>query len=97
MPRNWERGRYRHIVQQIDKELKEGAAFEAVIYRDFQCTPHGFMSQLYSLASAYGVKVSCATTSTRVIYRFYNKKSPWKPNLSVFPVVIRARRDEGSL
>lgn len=94
MPRNWEKGRYAKIVRQIDRELKDGAAFEALIYRDFECTPLGFMSQLYSLASAYGVKVSCASTSTRVIYRFYDPKSPWKPNLSAFPVVIRARRDE---
>lgn len=96
MARNWEKGRYRAIVQQIEKELKDGTAFEALIYRDFECTPHGFQSQLYALASAYGVKVSCASTSTRVIYRFYNAKSPWKPNLSAFAVVIRARREEGS-
>jgi hypothetical protein len=94
MPRNWERGRYAKVVHQIERELKEGSAFEALIYRDFECTPAGFMSQLYSLASAYGVKVSCAKTSTRVIYRFYNANSPWKPNLSAFAVVIRARRDE---
>lgn len=94
MPRNWEKGKYAKIVRQIEKELKDGHAWEALIYRDFDCTPHGFQSQLYALASAYGVKVSCASTSTRVMYRFYNPKSPWKPNMSAFAVVIRARRDE---
>lgn len=95
MARNWAKGRYAKVVRQIEKELKDGHAWEALIHRDFECTPHGFQSQLYALAKAYGVKVSCASTSTRVIYRFYNANSPWKPNLAAFPVVMRARREEG--
>lgn len=93
-PRNWGKGKYRTVVLQIDKKLRDGHAFEALRFRDFTCEPHSFMSQLYALAKDYGVKVSCASTSTRVIYRFYNPKSPWRPNMQAFAVVIRARRDE---
>src|SRR5688500_3304892 len=60
-PRNWSKGRYAHIVHQLTKQLREGRAWEAVIYRDFHCTPHSFMSQLYALAKAHGYKVSCAS------------------------------------
>jgi hypothetical protein len=93
-PRNWKKGRYANIVKLIGKELKPGVCYVAIIYKDFSCTPHGFMSQLYAMARDHNLKVSCAATATRVMYRFYAANSPWKPNMQAFPVVIRAKRDE---
>lgn len=93
-PRNWGKGKYRTVVHQLTKKLKDGHAFQATRFVDFTCEPHSFMSQLYALARDHGMKVSCASTSTRVMYRFYDAKSPWKPNMQAFAVVIRAKREE---
>lgn len=93
-PRNWSRGKYASIVKLIGKPLKNGHAIEALRFRDFTCEPHSFMTQLYQLAKDHGMAVSCASTSTRVIYRFYDKRSPWRPNMQAFAVVIKAKRED---
>lgn len=96
MPRDWSRSKYKSVLSQMKRELREAQAFEAVRFVDFTCEPHSFMSQLYAIANAHGLKVSCVSTATRVIYRFWNPRSPWKPNLMMFPVVKRAKREEES-
>lgn len=93
-PRNWSKGKYAPIIKLIGRPLKDGHGIEALRFRDFTCEPHSFMSQLYALARDHGVAVSCASTSTRVIYRFYDKRSPWRPNMQAFAVVIKAKRED---
>lgn len=75
--------------------LPEGAGYEALLHRDFTCTPHSFAGQVGQIARSRGMRATCVTTSTRVIYRFYDPKGYWKPNLSAFAVVIKAKRAEG--
>lgn len=92
--RRWDKGRYAKIVKFIGKPLKDGEAIQATRFVDYTCTSHGFMSQLYALARDYNVAVSCAATSTRVVYRFYDRKSPWKPNMQAFAVVKKIKAEE---
>lgn len=92
--RRWDKGRYSSVVKLIGRPIKDGRAYEAVRFVHFTCSPHGFMSQLYAMARDYDMGVSCASTSTRVIYRFYDKRGPWRPNMQAFPVVIKAKAEE---
>lgn len=93
--RDWTKSKYAGLLALVPRELKEGVAYEAVWGADFTCTPAGFAGQVCELARSRGMRATCMTTSTRVIYRFYNPKGYWRPNLAVFPVVIKARRADG--